>query len=94
MQFPSFYYDFKDICRTNGTVYCQISQLHPPESLTDPGRVDSKPRPMVSNNHSEPASSALVRLKAEPRTPDQDFYKSKRGQGGQTGQRGQGGKML
>ena len=27
------------ICRTNGTVYCQISQLHPPESLTDPGRV-------------------------------------------------------
>ena len=70
----------EDICRTNGTVYCQISQLHPPESLTDGGRVTFKVRRSLrpsyhgSKNHSEPASSALARLRAEPRTPDEDLY--------------------
>ena len=51
-------------CRTNGTVYCQISQLDPPESRTE-------------ENHSEPASSALVRLKAEPRTPGGNMFENK-----------------
>ena len=72
----------EDICRTNGTVYCQISQLHPPESLTDGGRVTFKVRQSLrpsyhgSKNHSEPASSALARLRAEPRTPDGVLYET------------------
>ena len=72
----------EDICRTNGTVYCQISQLHPPESLTDGGRVTFKVRRSLrpsyhgSKNHSEPASSALARLRAEPRTPDGVLYET------------------